>query len=417
MLGLLLAALVVYTVNQLHFPSDLGLPGLNVVNLMFAVALGLLLLRGRVQPLPPTRLGTPLRLYFLMLALGTGIAMSLRPADPMADFTYLKTLLFYPLYYFLFYYAIDNLATARRLIGVVLAVAVVAGLEAWWEARSYGIGGYVESHRAAGPFGVDFRSANRAGVFYAMFLPLLAACALFWKGRPAIRMLALGGFLILAGAVLVTYSRQSYLIALVGIALLLLRRGPGIALVAVLGFAVVMPWLPQGAFERVEETKQESTTGEESYDESTESRWEIWSGAMDMWAEHPAGIGLNRFKGKIGEYSRYAGKDAHNYYVLTLAEGGVQTLLVLLWLLLAMWRLGGWLAAHAFDPESTALAIGFKVAVLCMVLGNVYGSPFSEGAVMGGFWALAGTLERYMQLRWQAAAEQVAIAEWQVRSA
>jgi len=68
-----------------------------------------------------------------------------------------------------------------------------------------------------------------------------------------------------------------------------------------------------------------------------------------------------------------------------------------------MWRLGGRLSRAAFDPESRALAYGFRVAVLAMILGNIYGSPFSEGAIMGVFWALAGLMERYMSLRWQAA--------------
>mgnify|MGYP001391775273 CR=1 FL=1 len=65
---------------------------------------------------------------------------------------------------------------------------------------------------------------------------------------------------------------------------------------------------------------------------------------------HWFGIGANRFKSEIGNYSRYSGKDAHNYYVLTLAETGWQGLLSLLWLVWAMWRLGGRLSRAAFDP-------------------------------------------------------------------
>jgi hypothetical protein len=34
-----------------------------------------------------------------------------------------------------------------------------------------------------------------------------------------------------------------------------------------------------------------------------------------------------------------------------------------------------------------------------MALGNIYGSPFSEGTVMGIFWALAALVERQSQLR------------------
>jgi hypothetical protein len=403
MLNALLALLILYTINQIHLPSDLGIPGVNVVNLLFAGVLALVLLRSDSAVRPPSRLGGALRLYFLMMAVGTLIGIATRPGDLMADLTYLKTLLFYPLYYFLFYYAVDDLKSARRLIIAVLVVAVVAGLEAWSEARAYGIGGYSETHRASGPFGPDYRTANRAGVFYAMLLPMFVALMLFFRQRFSWRLLGLVGVLVLVGGILVTYSRQSYFIGLLGLALLVWKRGIGTTLLAGLFLALVFPFLPQGAFERVEETQQESATGEERYDESTESRWELWKGAVAMWEDNPAGIGLNRFKREIGSYSIYSGKDAHNYYVLTLAEAGPQGVIALLWLVFAMWRLGRWAAAQATDDESRALTYGFGVSLVGMMLGNIYGSPFSEGSVMCAIWALAAITERYVQLRSQEA--------------
>ena len=398
-----LALLILYTVNQLHLPSDLGLPGLNALNLIFMFGVLLVVLLARGPRLSKPSLGGPLKFYFAMMAVATLIAIWLRPMGLMADLTYLKTLVFYPLYYFLFYYAARDLTRTRLWIAAVLFVAVVAGLEAWSEAISYGIGSYVESHRAAGPFGPDFYSANRAGVFYAMFLPMLLAPVLFLKTRPLFRVMALGSVLILLGAILFTYSRQAYAIGLLGMALLAFKRGIGTATLGLVVFLIALPWLPQGATERVEETKQTGEYGQAQYDESTESRWILWEGGLAMWMENPFGIGANRFKSEIGNYSRYSGKDAHNYYVLTLAETGWQGLLSLLLLVWAMWRLGGRLSRAAFDPESRALAYGFRVAVLAMILGNIYGSPFSEGAIMGVFWALTGLMERYISLRWQAA--------------
>lgn len=398
-LRLLLAVLLVYTVNQLHFDIDLGIPGLNVINLLFAAALAALLLSGRGSSLPKPALGGALRLYFAMAALATLIAMLLRPQSIVADLTYLKTLLFYPLYYFLFYYAVRDLKTARRLILLVFVIAAFAGIEAIREAFSYGIAGYSETHRAAGPFGPDYRSANRAGVFYAMFLPLFAAPVFFLKGQPFWRMLALGGLLILAAAILFTYSRQSYFIALLAMALIALRRSIFIAAFCALVFAIALPYLPSGASERVQETQQVGDYGQDEVDDSTASRWDIWSGGVQMWTEHPFGIGANRFKGLIGDYSNYPGKDAHNYFVLTLAEAGLQGLLALLLLVFALWRLSGRLVREASDHEGLALALGFRVAVIAMALGNIYGSPFSEGTVMGIFWALAAILERQSQLR------------------
>ncbi len=413
MLNVLLVMLVLYTINQIHLPSDLGIPGVNAANLLFAGVLGLVLLRGDSAPRSPSRLGGPLRLYFASMALATVIAIVTRPGELMADLTYLKTLIFYPLYYFLFYYAVDDLKSARRLILGILVIALIAGLEAWSEARAYGLGGYSETHRASGPFGPDYRTANRAGVFYATLLPMFVALMLFFRGRPSWRLLGALGTLVLVGGILVTYSRQSYFIGLLVLVLLVWKRGFGTTVLAGLFLVAVFPFLPQGAFERVEETQQQSANGEERYDESTESRWELWKGAVAMWEENPAGIGLNRFKQEIGQFSIYSGKDAHNYYVLTLAEAGPLGVLALLWLVLAMWRLGRWAASKAQDAESRALTYGFSIAVIGMMLGNIYGSPFSEGSVMCAMWALAAIIERYTQLRAEDAwrAQQAAEAE------
>jgi O-antigen ligase len=404
-LRLLLAVLLVYTVNQFHFEIDLGIPGVNVINLVFGAALVALVLQGRGAPLPKPSLGGPLRLYFGAAAVATLIAMVARPQAPMEDLTYLKTLLFYPLYYFLFYYAVRDLKTARRLILLVFVVAAVAGLEAVREGLDYGIGGYSETHRSAGPFGPDYRSANRAGVFYAMFIPLFAAPVFFLKGQPFWRMVALGGLLILAAAILFTYSRQSYFIALLALALMAMRRSVFMALFCAIAFAIALPYLPSGAMERVQETQQVGEYGEEEVDVSTASRWDIWGGAVQMWSENPMGVGANRFKGLIGGYSNFPGKDAHNYYVLTLAEAGVLGLLALFVLVFALWRLGGRLVREARDHEALTLAHGLRIAVIAMALGNIYGSPFSEGTVMGIFWALVALVERQSQLRLASASE------------
>ncbi len=397
-LQFLLAVLVVYTVNQFHFDVDLGIPGVNVINLLFGAALAVVVLQGRGGVLPKPQLGGALRLYFVAMVIATLIGMAFRPQSPVEDLTYLKTLLFYPLYYFLFYYAARDYGRTRQLIFLVLVVAVLAGLEAVREAMDYGIGGYSETHRAAGPFGPDYRSANRAGVFYAMFIPLFAAPVFFLRGQPFWRMVALGGLLVLGAAILFTYSRQSYFIALLVLALMALRRSVVIAVLCAGMFAIAVPYLPSGAFERVQETQQVGAYGEEEVDVSTASRWDIWAGATVMWSENPMGIGANRFKEMIGGYSNFPGKDAHNYFVLTLAEAGVLGLLSLLFLVFSMWRLGGKLVRAARDPESRALAHGFHLAVLAMAMGNIYGSPFSEGTVMGVFWALAALLERRAQI-------------------
>lgn len=397
-LALLLAAMLVYTPNALHIPLQTGITGVNVANGLFALAVLALWLR-RGSDGVGASLKAPLIAWFCVLAIGLLLAFARGGADPMSDYTYFKEAVFYPLFYFVFLHGPRELATTRRLLWLLLAVAVVAGAEAWREAFDYGFSSYQLSHRSAGPFGIDYRSANRAGVFFAMFLPLLLAVALFAKGRPFLRLAAFVGTFVLAGAVLFTYSRQSWLIAIIVCLLTLLRRSVLLAIAASIAFALAVPYLPSGVSERVDETTTVGQFGEERYDRSTESRWEIWEGAAAMWRENPMGVGLDRFKGEIGHYSTYAGYDAHNFYVLTLAELGFLGLIALVWVVIALARLARRMGHAVMDGESAALAVGFSGTVAAMALSNVYGSPFVDGTVMGCFWALCGLVERYRGLR------------------
>lgn len=400
----LLALLIVYLPNALHFEFETGVPGLNVSNMLFLMALAAISLGGKDHAYgAATRaaLMPPLLGWYAALTIGFALAQLTTPMDFMVDFTYWKNALFYPLFYFVFRNCREDVKGTRQLIILLLGVAVIAGLEAVREGLEYGIANYSETHRASGPFGVDYRNANRAGVFYAMFLPMFVALGLFLRAMRLWRIAAIVACAILATAIMVTFSRQSYLIGILGVCLLLLRRNIVMALLMSVVMFSSLSLLPDSVTQRVEETEQSTATGGEELDTSTASRFEIWAGAAQMWSEHPLGVGINRFKQHIGDYSNYAGYDAHNFYVLTVAELGPAGLFALLWLLWRLWCLAARSrsqAAASRDPEAIALSLGFSVTVLAMALGNIYGSPFLEGAVMANFWILCGLLERYFVL-------------------
>ncbi|MDP1699118.1 MAG: O-antigen ligase family protein [Xanthomonadaceae bacterium] len=400
----LLALLIVYLPNALHFPLETGIPGLNPSNVLFLIAVLVMTLAGRDHAYPKSSqaaLASAFVGWFVALSIGFAIALLMMPMDFMADFTYWKNALFYPLFYFVFRNCREDIKGTRQLIILVLVVAVIAGLEAVREGLDYGITSYAETRRASGPFGVDYRNANRAGVFYAMFLPMFVALALFLKKQRLWRIAAIISCGILAMAIMVTFSRQSYLIGILGLCVLLLRRNILIALLTSAVMFSSLSLLPDSVTQRVEETEQSTAAGGEELDASTASRFEIWGGAAQMWVEHPLGVGINRFKLHIGDYSNYAGYDAHNFYVLTVAELGPLGLFALLWVFWGLWRLAAKFrhqAAISRSPEAIALSLGFSVTVIAMALSNVYGSPFLEGAVMGNVWILCGLLERYSAL-------------------
>lgn len=401
---LVLAIPIVLMPNVLHVPFDTGIPAVNIANLVLLVVAVMLLLTPRPASLPPAGFGIltlPLLLLFLSVAIGFVIAIATNTQTVVDDLILLKNFLFYPLFYFVYRNCKQDLAGTRQLIALTLVVAVLAGLEAVLEGMAMdSLSGYSDAKRVSGPFG-GIRMANRAGVFFAIFLPMLVAIALFVRKRWLLQSLAIAGAAILALGILLTFSRQAYLIALVGLALLVLRRH---LILAVLIAALSIPafsLLPEGVTERVDSTQQVDDSGNVELDTSTGSRFEIWAGAVDMWKDHPAGVGLGRFKSQIGNYSIHQERDAHNMYVLMLAECGPLGLFALLWLIWRILKLATEVSRSASesDREAKALGLGFTVAVIAMAMGNLYGTPFNEGLVMASFWILCGLLEHYALLK------------------
>jgi len=66
------------------------------------------------------------------------------------------------------------------------------------------------------------------------------------------------------------------------------------------------------------------TASEEKRDTSAQSRIVLAKAGLQMWSDHPLGVGPGNFYQTIGRYvPEYAGKDAHNTYVRCLTELGI----------------------------------------------------------------------------------------------
>lgn len=393
---LLYAIPIVLLPNALHLPSDLGMAA-SIVLLVAAVVFG--------QRDPPHLAHTgyltpPLIGLLVALLLGYLTAQWDDASNAGEDLLRAKYAITYPLLYIAYRRCGLDLKATKQLIVLVLVVATVAGLEAVFQGLKFNLDAFDYNQRATGPFGT-INAANRAGVFFAMFLPMFVALALQPDRHQLTRWLAMAGGAILAAAILFTFSRQSYLIALLGILLLLIhrvlvRRRVPVAVLAVLLVVVGAGLLPESAIQRMEGTRQVDASGMTSYDASTTSRIDLWKGGLAMLADHPGGVGLGRFREHIGKYTNQPDKDAHNGFVLILSECGPLGLAMMLWLLWRLWGLARKLriSIGSHLPDG-AFALGFTVAVISMALGNMYGSPYAEGLVMHSFWILCGLLERY----------------------
>lgn len=287
----------------------------------------------------------------------------------------------------------------------ILVVAFVASVEAIREGLDYGLANYVTTHRASGPFGHTYANANRAGVFYATFLPLFLSMMLLRRSRKRVALAGLIGAACVIFAIFVTYSRQAYLIAAAAVFVLGTKRSVLVGVLIVVLIASWAAWAPEAAVERLEMTYVEQESGEVELEVSAESRLIIWRQAFAMIRKYPLGVGLNRFSREMGEYGDLSDRDAHNSYVLITAEAGFQGLIALVLVFAGLLGLGVRLVRRARNEETRALGYGYTVAVACMIVGNFYGSPLFYGEVMGNFWALSGLVAAIGTWEGQAEAE------------
>ncbi|KPL26479.1 MAG: hypothetical protein AMJ72_12645 [Acidithiobacillales bacterium SM1_46] len=388
-----LAWIILYVPNQLRFPSDLGLKGLNVFNLLLLVGLVMMLVSEKSDDDRPAPLRGRIFFYFLVICIAFVLGTAQSPDYLVDDITHLKTILTYPLLYFIYYRCVRDRATARLLLAVVMGTAFIAGVEAFRQALDYGLG---SGKRVAGPFGYALASANYAGVFFAIFAPMGLSLVLFHRER----LIRLAGASVYASAligVFYTYSRTA--LAAIGVTTVLLS----LIRSRVLAFAVVFliinfaVWGPETVLQRVESTTVETAQGEEKLEESTESRFYLWEGGWEMLKERPYGIGLNQFHRQIEPHLPpwIIARDAHNHFVLIATEAGIQGFIALVLLCLGFYSVGFQLLRQREDREARALGWGYVMCVTGLIMGNLYNSLIYSGEVMGNFWILTALMARY----------------------
>ena len=273
----------------------------------------------------------------------------------------------------IFGFMLTHVVTTRknldRFVWVLVLGALILGAQAWDTPRRAFLRGRLE-----GVGGPDFTDANAFGVFMAAMLPLIGVQFLRsrWPGK-VLAFLA-GGFT--ANAVVLARSRGAFL-ALAGGVLAAALTAPrrhrgkialGIVLAVAGGFSLTDPQFIH--------RMSTITTEEEEMGGSAHNRIEIWRGGLRMLKSHPLGVGAGNFYQTIGRYApEHAGRDAHNTYVRTACELGVQGIavfgLLAIGALGSLWRIGhrGGLVPGPERRRRELLAYGLLVSVV-VVLGG-----------------------------------------------
>lgn len=391
-----LIALVVYVPEQLHFPTDLGLKGLNVFNVLLLIAL-IAAMAHKHEGSTPAPLRGRIFLYYLVMTIAFFVGISRQPDFFLEDVTHFKTVITYSLLYFVGYHGVDDKSTIRTLMIAILGVVFLMSVEVVREALDYGLD---SGKRAAGAFGDTQASANYAGVFFAIFLPVLLSVAVFYKER-LMRLAAAGAYGLGVIAVFYTFSRTALAAVAVTAVLIALVRNRAFGIVAVILVANYALWAPDVVQQRIDSTTEVTDTGDEKLESSTESRFYLWEGGWEMIKDSPYGIGLHNFHREIEPHlpTWIIARDAHNHFVLITAEAGFQGGIVFVLLLLGFYLLGFrlWRSAGE-DPDARVLGIGYVMAVTGLILGNLYNSLFYSGEIMGNFWLMTGLVARYVAL-------------------
>ena len=397
-----LVVLVLLMPNMRRFTFT-PLPGVNVLNIIFLVTVWAYY-AARPKFTGVAR-SAPISKYLFFFWFVTFMAMmnamffSEKPAS-VDDVIFFKNHVFYMGLYVVYFHALRNRKMLDQVYWALIIVTAVAGLQAVRQYLSIGATGYSTNARVSGPFGDSWHSSNTAGVFYAQFASVVFAELVFQRHR-FIKLGLLGGYAITVLGLFYTYSRKSYYALAVATMFMGAIASKTLLIIILVVVGSFPAWAPDSAVERLfgnpEEVQEPRVTkeGEEvAMDESTESRFILWEGAMKMWGEHPMGVGFERFKHYIGQYSPISNLDAHNYYVLVLAEMGPLGEFAFLLMVFMMYREGAKLGKVAKTPREKALAVGFRGALVAMILANTFGSAFNFGDMMGNMWVLAAMVSR-----------------------
>ena len=247
---------------------------------------------------------------------------------------------------------------------------------------------------------------NMLGAFFAQFLPILAGLA-FLSKKFKIKLLYIGLFSIGLPALMFTYSRGAYA-AIAGAIIIMLFIGRRkvvsgfmlMAIIAIFAQSILFGYgriIPVSVRERFESLKQENI----EKDKSIELREAVWELAKQRIAESPVfgyGYGASDHVLYLQDYN--VDLDTHNMYLDIALECGIPTLLLFIWVLFSMFRVGLWVFRMADDDFYQAIGLGVCGCVSALAIGNLFGTRLTLFAANGYFAAVIGIATRiYIQLK------------------
>ena len=214
-------------------------------------------------------------------------------------------------------HVITDLKKISGLFWVLMTVSLILGINAWNVPYSHFIGGRLE-----GIGGADFAESNFFAAVMAAMLPLIGI--LFVRSRWIGKVYCFIAGAFTANAVVLCRSRGAFLGMAVGAVAACLfvpqKQRKKIIVLIIIGIVGVVYLTDDAFIHRI----MSISTEQSQMDESSSSRIRLWKAGIQMFFDHPMGIGPGNWYQTIERYiPEYEGKDSHNTYIKCLVEFGI----------------------------------------------------------------------------------------------
>lgn len=238
---------------------------------------------------------------------------------------------------FLFALMLSHVVVTRKNTWQLVIMLVLMSLYLGHEAKIAPRGSF-ENNRLDGLGGPDFRESAGLAIHLFALLPFVAVA--FRQKQVWIKVLAFFAACYSLNAILLCRARSAFLAGMVA-GLMAIWYAPRrhrrwIIVVLVCGTLGGIQLSDSWFWERMVTIFSSA----EERDQSAASRLIIWAGAREMVRQNPFGVGVGHFEFEIQKYASEEitqRRDAHNTYVLCLAETGWPGLIVYAGVIATAW--------------------------------------------------------------------------------
>ncbi len=233
---------------------------------------------------------------------------------------------------FIILFLASHIITNIKYYNIVVWVYIAASLYSGFEIFSSSNLSFSDGRLQSGVGGSDFSEGNFLAAHYLMVSPWIGIN--FIKGDWKIKLFCAISAAFIVNTLILIQSRGSFLGIAVGIMATLVIGGSKyrkkiifLLLIGIMGFFYLSDksfWTRMDTIETKEETMDSSASG----------RVEAWRAAIEMFSDHPFGVGEGNFKTLIGNYNpEAAGRDTHNTFFRCIAELGMFGITIMLFMI------------------------------------------------------------------------------------